>query len=223
MQLTWLGHASWLLETTAGKAIYIDPHVGDYVSAPKADVILVTHSHFDHSDTAKIAQIKQPKTAVMTSVENADKLGGAQGLAVGQVQQAAGVTVHAVAAYNINKFRAPSTPYHPKDFGIGFVIETREKGTMRHIYHAGDTDYIPEMSGLGPIDIALLPIGGTYTMTADEALGAIKAINPTLVVPMHFNTPSLEIPANPNVFKQAVEAQTNAKAFIFTPGETQEI
>lgn len=219
MKLTWLGHASWLVTTDRGAAIYFDPYAGDLAELPKADLILVSHSHFDHSDAGKIGQLRKTDTNIFTSVENAAKLQGAIGLAAGEVQEFKGIKVQTVEAYNVNKFRAPNTPYHPKDFGVGFVVEI----DGRKIYHAGDTDHVPEMSELKEIDIALLPIGGTYTMTLDEAVEATKAIKPQVVIPMHYNTPTLEIPANPQEFKQKVEAETKTKVYVFAAGETQEI
>lgn len=218
MQLTWLGHASWLVVTLKKQAIYFDPYAGDVSELPKADLILISHSHFDHSDSNKIGQLRKEGTTIITSVENAEKIAGVVGLAEGESKKMGATTITAVPAYNINKFRAPNTPYHPKGFGVGFVVETE-----RRIYHAGDSDYVPEMRELKNIDIALLPIGGTYTMTLEEAVEAVKAIKPQVVIPMHFNTPTLEIPANPNEFKQKVEAATKTKVFIFTPGEKQEI
>jgi len=219
MKLTWLGHASWLISTEKGQAIYFDPYAGDLTELPKADLILVSHSHFDHSDASKIGQLRKDETKIYTSAENAPKIQSAIGMTAGQAQELKGIKIQAVGAYNINKFRAPNTPYHPKGFGVGFVVELEG----RKIYHAGDTDHVPEMGQLSGIDIALLPIGGTYTMTLDEAVEAVKAIKPQVVIPMHYNTPTLEIPANPNDFKSKVEAATKTKVFVFMPGETQEI
>ena len=90
-----------------------------------------------------------------------------------------GGVVKAVPAYNVNK------KFHPKDEGWnGYVLEISGK----KVYHAGDTDLIPEMQSLGDIDIALLPVGGTYTMTAEEAVDAVRFIKPKLAVPMHFGS-----------------------------------
>lgn len=93
-----------------------------------------------------------------------------------------GIEVEAVPAYNVDKFRSPGVAFHPKESGhVGFVVTL----DVQRIYHAGDTDHIPEMADLGRIDIALLPVSGTYVMTADEAMGAARTINPKIAIPMH--------------------------------------
>ena len=95
-----------------------------------------------------------------------------------------GVAIEVVPAYNVNKFRSPGVPFHPKEAGmVGFVF--RANG-LRY-YHAGDTDHIPEMAGLAP-DVAFIPVSGTYVMTADEAAEAARAINPRLAIPMHYGS-----------------------------------
>jgi L-ascorbate metabolism protein UlaG (beta-lactamase superfamily) len=96
-----------------------------------------------------------------------------------------GIAIHAVPAYNTSKFRSPGNPFHPKADGkVGFVIEL---GGLR-VYHAGDTDVIPEMAALGSVDVALVPVSGTYVMTAAEAGTACNAIRPTLAIPMHYGS-----------------------------------
>jgi L-ascorbate metabolism protein UlaG (beta-lactamase superfamily) len=99
----------------------------------------------------------------------------------GDTLQVHDVGIEAVPAYNTNKFRQPGVPFHPKEAKhVGYVVEV---GGQR-VYHAGDTDEIPEMAGL-EVDIALVPVSGTYVMTADEAAEAIKAIQPKVAIPMH--------------------------------------
>ena len=99
-----------------------------------------------------------------------------------EVATVGGVTVTAVPAYNLDKFRGPGEPYHPREAGyLGYVVEM----DGLRVYHAGDTDAIPEMSDVR-CDVALLPVGGTYTMTADEAAAACDALGAATAVPMHF-------------------------------------
>ncbi|MEM2004008.1 MAG: MBL fold metallo-hydrolase, partial [Nitrososphaerota archaeon] len=94
-----------------------------------------------------------------------------------------GVRYLVVPAYNVNKFRAPGVVFHPKEYGgVGYIIEV---DNIR-IYHPGDTDLIEEMKTLGRIDVALLPVSGTYVMTAEEAAKAVDIIKPDLAIPMHF-------------------------------------
>jgi L-ascorbate metabolism protein UlaG (beta-lactamase superfamily) len=111
-------------------------------------------------------------------------LHGARAVKPGDHVSVAGVEVEAVRAYNVNKFRTPGTPFHPKEFDhVGFVVTV---GGVR-IYHAGDTDAIPEMAGID-CDVALLPVSGKYVMTVEEAAEAARTLGPQIVVPMHYGS-----------------------------------
>jgi L-ascorbate metabolism protein UlaG (beta-lactamase superfamily) len=142
-----------------------------------ARVILITHDHFDHLSLPDFAKIYVAGTTVVAPKEVAAKLKEpVRTIAPGETVTAKGVKVRAVPAYNTNK------TFHPKADGkVGFVLTL---GGVTY-YHAGDTDVIPEMSGLAP-DVALLPVSGTYVMTADEAAEAARAIRPKVAVPMHY-------------------------------------
>ena len=139
--------------------------------------MLVTHDHFDHSSPEDIDKIVQPETVVVTEKDSAKKLSGnVKSVKPGDSLVVEDVKIEAVPAYNTNK------DFHPKANGwLGFVLEM--DGVR--IYHAGDTDFIPEMEDLN-VDIALLPVSGTYVMTADEAVKAAQAIDPGVAVPMHY-------------------------------------
>ncbi|MEM0372473.1 MAG: metal-dependent hydrolase [archaeon] len=195
VDVEWLGHASFLIK---GKEnVYIDPFVLRS-GAPKADVILVTHDHYDHCDAQKIESLRKEGTVIISTPSVARKIRGVETIALGETKTAAGVRVKAVPAYN------PSKKFHPKNTGFGFVFEV--DGTK--FYHAGDTDFIPEMSALEKerIDVALLPIGGTYTMDAREAAAAAALIKPRYVIPMHYGTiPNTE--ADATEFKKLVDAK----------------
>ena len=91
------------------------------------------------------------------------------------------ITIKAVHAYNVKRYRSPGNPFHPKGYGVGYLVKTKGK----IIYFAGDTDVIPEMKEIGPVDVALLPCGDTYTMDNIEAAEATKIIKPKAVIPMH--------------------------------------
>ena len=175
----WLKHASFRIEA-AGKVVYIDPW--QVSGGPKADLILITHDHHDHCSPDDVAQLWQEGTVIVTTAAAAASLTQTcQVVAPGDVITVQGVPVRAVAAYNTNKFRSPGQVFHPKEAGnVGFVLTL---GGQR-IYHAGDTDVIPEMEGL-EVDIALLPVSGTYVMTAVEAAQAAATIGPDIAVPMH--------------------------------------
>ncbi|MCD6538070.1 MBL fold metallo-hydrolase [Candidatus Bathyarchaeota archaeon] len=203
----WLGHASFQVRAD-GRNIYIDPYEGEY--AEKADLILVTHSHYDHFDTSKIKRISAGDTVIICPPECASKISGnVRALRPGEKTEVNGIIVEAVHAYNYKRFRSPGVPFHPKGFGNGYVITIGDK----RIYHAGDTDFIPEMRELKDISLALLPSGGTYTMDNEEAAEAAIAINPEVVIPMH------RWDTDPEEFRRRVEGSSNVKVVILEPNE----
>lgn len=171
----WLGHSSFRID--GEKTVYIDPY--KVTQGPPADVILVSHSHYDHCSQICIERLSKPGTVIVTNAECARKLrGDVRVIAPGQSVSVEGVSVEGVAAYNTGK------PFHPKaEGGLGFVVTTGK----RRVYFAGDTDLIPEMATV-KADVALLPVSGTYVMTAEEAAEAAKRIGPSVAVPMHYGT-----------------------------------
>jgi len=175
----WLGHACFRIEND--KTIYTDPYELKG-SPPKADLILITHDHFDHFSPKDVAKVTKDDTVIVTIAAVAQKLkGDVRAVKPGDSITVLGIPIEAVPAYNVNKFRSPGQPFHPRESGhVGFIITV---GGQR-IYHAGDTDVIPEMDDI-QADIALLPVGGTYTMTADEAAQAANRIKPKVAIPMH--------------------------------------
>jgi L-ascorbate metabolism protein UlaG (beta-lactamase superfamily) len=173
-KIKWLGHDSFQLDFE--KTIYIDP----YQVSPKkkADIILVTHEHFDHCSPDDIARLKKNDTVIITEKNTASKIidGDIRILRPGETLSLDDIKVEAVCAYNINK------AFHPKANGwLGFIIEVQDV----RIYHAGDTDFIPEMNDI-QADIALLPVSGKYVMTSEEAVQAALAIQPKIAIPMHY-------------------------------------
>ena len=172
--ITWLGHDGFLIKGD-GKAIVIDPF--QVKQCELADIILVTHEHYDHCSPEDIQKIQKASTVIVTEADSARKLSGdVRVVQPGDKLTVSGIPIEAVPAYNTNK------NFHPKQNGwLGFVVTV--DGVR--IYHAGDTDLIPEMDSL-KTDIALLPVSGTYVMTAEEAVEAAKTIKPKLAIPMHF-------------------------------------
>jgi L-ascorbate metabolism protein UlaG (beta-lactamase superfamily) len=175
IELTWLGHASFRIVVDTDFVIYIDPW--DIETNMTADLVLITHSHYDHLSPEDVGKVRGEATQVLIPPDGASKLPGP----VTQVHRngvyhVGPVEVHAVAAYSVGK------SFHPDSEGwVGYRITTGG----RTIYHAGDTDLIPEMAKI-QADVALLPIGGTYTMGVEEALRAVSMIKPRIVIPMHF-------------------------------------
>ncbi len=176
----WLGHDSFRLRGDK-TVVYIDPwKLAE--GTEKADFILVTHAHRDHFNKDDIAKISKPSTVVVGPPSVAEQLGSKTIVAkAGQTLNVAGLAVDVVPAYNPNK------KFHPKDAGgVGYIVTLDGK----RIYHAGDTDETPEMKQI-KCDIALLPVSGTYVMTATEAAQAANTIMPSLAIPMHYGDPDV--------------------------------
>ncbi|MBS3144947.1 MBL fold metallo-hydrolase [Candidatus Woesearchaeota archaeon] len=170
------------------KIIYFDPYQIELQE--QADLILITHEHADHLSLKDIEKLLKQGTTIVTIPECqstlsriAEKISSVVLIEPFQKKEVQGITIETIPAYNINKFRAPNMPFHPKQDGrVGFIITVNGK----RIYHAGDTDCIPEMQQLKNIDIALLPVSGTYVMTPEEAVQAVKIIKPKIAIPMHY-------------------------------------
>lgn len=172
-KIVWLGHDTFRID--GEKIIYFDPY--EIKGGPAADLILVSHDHFDHCSPEDVAKIQGPETIIVTEKDSAKKLtGDVRVIKPGDTLEVEGVKIEGIPAYNTDK------DFHPQKNGwLGFVVEM--EGVR--VYHAGDADFIPEMKGLD-VDIALLPVSGTYVMTADQAVKAALAINPKLAIPMHY-------------------------------------
>ena len=208
----WLTHAAFEIKGN-GKVIYVDLEQNSKPN-DKADLILVTHSHQDHCDPTKIRMIRRDNAVVIAPADCADKIGGTiKTLKVGEETTIDGVKVKAVEAYNYKRFRSPGNPFHPKGFGVGYLITVEGKT----IYHAGDTDFIPEMRQLKKIDVALLPSGGTYTMDNEETAQAAEGISPKAMIPMH------RWDTNPEMLKKQVEGNTKIKVLLMKENEEYQI
>jgi L-ascorbate metabolism protein UlaG (beta-lactamase superfamily) len=172
-RIHWLGHDTIRLDGSV--VVCIDPY--QITSSRPADLILITHEHFDHCSPEDIAKVAKPDSTIVTDASSAKKLkGDIRVVAVGDRLNVKNVDLEVGPAYNTNK------DFHPKKAGMLSFIVTLDG--VRY-YHGGDTDFIPEMKGL-EVDVAFLPVSGTYVMTAEEAVEAARTIRPKVAIPMHY-------------------------------------
>jgi L-ascorbate metabolism protein UlaG (beta-lactamase superfamily) len=171
----WLGHDTFKI--TGEKVIYTDPF--RIKKKDTADIILITHEHYDHCSPGDVEKIISPQTVIVAPADCREKLAGdVRVVKPGDVIEVSGIRVEAVPSYNMNK------KFHTKDRGwVGYIFTVGGK----RIYIAGDTDRIPEMKDFRA-DMALLPVSGTYVMTAEEAVMAALDIGPSVAIPMHYGS-----------------------------------
>lgn len=187
VKIDYLGHSGFLISNGSGKKIAIDPYnVSDKVSKP--DLILITHSHYDHCSIKDIEKLSKQGTMIVIPADAQSKITKIEGVEMqiiepGEEVKFENIKIETVPAYNVDK------EFHQKSEGwLGYIIKFHEV----IIYHAGDTDKIPEMKNLtgygkhGNEFVILLPVSGKYVMDADEAVEAASLINPTLAIPMHY-------------------------------------
>ena len=203
VEIAWINHASFRLASESC-VVYIDPW--KLTDEPHdADVVFVSHSHYDHCSPPDVERVSKDDTTVIAPGETAAKFAAATAVAPGESITIGDVTIETVAAYNIGK------KFHPK--GNGWCGAVMTLGGKR-IYYAGDTDLIPEMNGLGNLDAALLPVGGTYTLSAVEAAKACETIACKIAIPYHWG----------DIVGDASDAETFSKhatcaVTILPPGE----
>ena len=184
INIEWLGHASFRLKN--GKTVYIDPY--EIEGGEKADIIFITHAHYDHCSIADIKKIVNPETIIVAPPDCQSKFSGKVEVKdviivePGKKYSADGIEFETMPAYNTSK------EFHPRaNEWVGYIITINGK----RVYHPGDSDFIKEMDGL-TVDIAMLPVSGTFVMTAEQAAEAAKAINARVFIPMHYGKVVIE-------------------------------
>lgn len=179
MEITWISHACFKIKTNSGRVIYLDPYqISD--GEDKADIIVASHGHFDHIDDKAIKKVWKEDSVLIGPASLGRKLKkhNGKGLNIGESIEIGDIKVELVPGYTLNK----ST--HPKsNEWAGIIIHAEGK----KIYHAGDSDRIPEMKDLADknITVAILPCGGTYTMDMNVATDCAIDIKPEIAIPMH--------------------------------------
>jgi L-ascorbate metabolism protein UlaG (beta-lactamase superfamily) len=182
--IRWFGHASFSVKDENKQAYFLDPF--DIKDATgRADIIFISHLHSDHFSPGDIMKIMKEDTAIVSVPGGAETLGLKNKIVLaepGRTYSVKGLRIHCVPAYNIKPGRLN---FHPRsNKWVGYILHT-ENGK---VYHAGDTDYIPEMDALAgeKLAVAMLPMGGTYTMDVGEAIQAANAIKAEITIPMHY-------------------------------------
>jgi len=171
--IRWFGQSAFLLRSDAGQTAFIDPYRVPAQAGP-ADLILVTHPHPDHYDHASIDGLRKRETVIVLPRTGAES--GQIPISAGETLQIGAFKIRGVAAYNLTR------RFHPLSRGwLGYLVEV--DGVR--IYHAGDTDLVPEMADLRP-DVALLPVGGLFAMNGRAAAEAAHVLKASLCIPMHF-------------------------------------
>lgn len=183
LEITFIGHGTLIL-TFGEKVIHVDPFgkLADYSKLPKADVVLVTHHHFDHLDVKALEKVRTDETTIILTETCAEQVEGGTIMENGDTLMVDGVEVKAVPAYNLVHKRDNGEPFHPKGQGNGYVLTF---GDTR-VYVAGDTENTPEMKALENIDYAFLPMNLPYTMTPEMVADAVKGFKPRVLYPYHY-------------------------------------
>lgn len=215
--ISWLGHASFKIrdESSGNLIYYIDPFDFKLPEYEKADIIFITHAHFDHCSKDDVNKILKTDTAVIASANcfpslNLSSEHQRQEVLPNQSYTIKGVSFQTVPAYNVKPERLT---YHPRaNNWVGYILTVNG----RKMYHAGDTDFIPEMKSFDKLrlNIAMLPMGGTYTMDVSEAIEAANAIGATITIPMHYKRLLVEkSKAAEEQFRRGV---TNSRVVVLT-------
>jgi L-ascorbate metabolism protein UlaG (beta-lactamase superfamily) len=183
LRITFLGHGSLMMGWN-DQVIHVDPFgkVTDYSALPKADLILITHEHFDHLDEQAVSQVRTEETEIVMTELCQSSIDDGIVMRNGDVAVVKGIPIEAVPAYNLIHRRESGDPFHPCGQGNGYVLSLGD----HRVYIAGDSENTPEMMNLREIDIAFLPMNLPYTMSPEMVADAARAIRPRVLYPYHF-------------------------------------
>jgi len=186
-----------------------DPIDGLPEKLEPADIILFTHDHADHCKKITADRLRKKNTVIIGPKRCRKKIGAALQEILPEKEISFGeISIRSTHAYNTPEGNSTQKVHH-KGNGVGYLISAEGKT----IYHAGDTDFIPEMKQLGRVDAAFLPIGGTYTMDVNDAVKAALAIKPTVIIPMH------HLKSNPQAFQQLLAKKSDLTVKVLEIGE----
>jgi L-ascorbate metabolism protein UlaG (beta-lactamase superfamily) len=181
LKITPIQHASLMIQA-GGKVLYIDPAQGSFDGLPQADYILITDIHGDHMAPQIVDKLKKSGTEIVAPQAVSEKVTGTSVITYGQSKKLGPFTVESVPAYNLTRGPAAGKLFHDKGRGCGYVVTYGDK----RFYFSGDTEAIPEMKELRNIDVAFVCMNLPYTMTPEEAAGAVRAFHPKVVYPYHY-------------------------------------
>lgn len=219
IHITRLSLSSWFKLRMGDMVIHLDPGyagyfenqgVPDHELKDKADLILVSHFHKDHLQPQAVDMLLGRRTRIFAPQKCVERVPHPVTMVKpGDETKVDELTIQAVDAYNTPQGSSTRKVHHQGD-GVGYLITIDGK----RLYHAGDTDLIPEMNRLGTVDVAMLPIGGKFTMNIDEAVNATLLINPAIVIPMHQSN------EDPLLFQEKVEKQSKLRVVNLGIGDT---
>ena len=210
MELTWYGHASIRIVTNEGTVIYIDPYAGEDAWYDKsADIVLITHHHYDHLKETLLHKVAVDSTVVLSTSQVRARHNEVRPVWPGERHEIYKIKIMVVEAYNIGK------PNHLKGEGLGFVLEIDGKT----IYIAGDTDFIPEMRKV-KTDIVVLPVSGVYTMNARQAADVVLGMKPKVAIPYHWGSGIVGSRDDAEMFKEIIDNAGITTVHILVPNQS---
>ncbi len=214
MRITWLGHATFLIETGT-HTIYIDPYLDPFSSVrlPKATIILISHWHPTHCTRESVQMLMGDETTILGTPEAAKQFYGCIAMSAGDKKRIGDIIIKAMPAMTKHHLGG----HEEEGSVIGFMIESEKK----KMYYTSDTDPLPEMIGLKP-DVVLIPVGGTTTMGPEEAAKAVRAMNAKIAIPTHWGA-ATGTRDDAELFKEYLAQEKEHTVIILKPGEMTEV